>query len=60
MDIHFIKQYIGENCKIVLANKFYYFCKIINCDNNLVQIIDRTGHKILIEPNSIILLEVCK
>jgi len=39
-------NYIGSKVRIVLANKYYYVGKVINADNDTIDILDIKGNRV--------------
>lgn len=57
MDFDYVFDYIGKNVKLILSNNYFYKGLIIDVKTDSLILKDITGKRVVLELNSIILLE---
>ena len=50
-------NYIGLKVKIILNNDYYYIGKVINADDNSLDLIDIKGNKVSLSKNAIMQIQ---
>lgn len=50
-------NYIGLKVKIILTNNYYFIGKVMNADDNSIDIIDIKGHNVSLSKHSILSIQ---